>query len=138
MSSTEVPIVIYACNWDGLSCVEAAARVGHCYPSSVRLVRVSCLSRLNQGLILRAFELGAEGVMLLGCSPGNCQYDRESDLVSREYEKARTVLRLLGMGEDRLVLSLIPRGDGYGFVRQITAFLEQLRAMRSAVPAGSL
>jgi len=103
MSKSAADVVVFTCNWDGLSCVEAAAQTGLCYPASARVVRVSCLSRINQGLILKAFELGADGVLLLGCEPGNCHFDIDAGLVAQEYEKTRRVLRLLGMGEERLV-----------------------------------
>ena len=64
-------VVVFTCNWDGLSCVESAAQAGLSYAASVRAVRVTCLSRVHMGLMLKAFELGAEGVMLLGCEPDN-------------------------------------------------------------------
>jgi coenzyme F420-reducing hydrogenase delta subunit len=135
MSKSAADVVIFACNWDGLSCVEAAAQAGLCYPASARVVRVSCLSRINQGLILKAFELGADGVMLLGCEPGNCHFDIDAGLVAQEYEKARRVLRLLGMGEERLVLCHMSRGDGSGFVRQVKSFIAEIEQMQPATPA---
>lgn len=137
MSRSAVHLVVFACNWDGLSCIEAAAQAGFSYPASVRVVRVSCLSRVHQGLILKAFELGADGVMLLGCEPDNCQFDIDAGLMAQEYEKARRVLRLLGLGEERLFLCHMPRGDGSGFVRQVTGFIKEIEQMRPAIPAGA-
>jgi len=137
MSKSEADVVIFACNWDGLSCVEAAAQAGLCYPASARVVRVSCLSRINQGLILKAFELGADGVILLGCEPGNCQFDIDAGLIVQEYEKARRVLRLLGLGEKRLVLCHMPRGDGSGFVTQVKSFIAEIEQMQLATTAGA-
>lgn len=135
MSKSRANIVVFACNWDGLSCVEAAARQGLHYPASVRLVRVTCLSRIDRGLMLRAFELGADGVMLLGCEPGKCQFDIDSDLVSRECERARVLLRLLGMNDERLVLARVPRGDGEGFVERIEGFMEDIEEMQRVAPS---
>jgi len=135
MSKSAADVVVFTCNWDGLSCVEAAAQTGLCYPASARVVRVSCLSRINQGLILKAFELGADGVLLLGCEPGNCHFDIDAGLVAQEYEKTRRVLRLLGMGEERLVLCHMSRGDGSGFVRQVKSFITEIEQMQPATPA---
>lgn len=137
MSKSPADIVIFACNWDGLSCVEAAAQARLCYPTSAKVVRVSCLSRISQGLILKAFELGADGVMLLGCEPGNCQFDIDAGLIVQEYEKARRVLNLLGLGEERLVLCHVPRGDGFGFVRQVKSFIADIEQMQPATPAAA-
>ena len=126
-------IVVFACNWDGLSCVEAAAQRGLCYPASVKVVRVSCLSRVHSGLILKAFELGADGVMLLGCKPGNCHFEIEAGLITQEYEKTRSILGLLGLREERLALARLPRGDGSGFVKQITDFIADIGSTQPAI-----
>jgi F420-non-reducing hydrogenase iron-sulfur subunit len=137
MSRSEADIVVFVCNWDGLSAAEAAAQQGLHYPASVRVVRVTCLSRIDQGLILKAFEVGAAGVMLLGCEPGKCQFDIDSELVVRECERARSLLRLLGMNEERLVLAHAARGDGREFVRRVTSFISELEQTQPGVSAGA-
>ncbi len=132
MSKEAPQFVVFACNWDGFSCVEAAAQSGLGYPPSVRMVRVSCLSRLPHGMMLKAFELGADGVMLLGCEPGNCQYDADAQMIAHEYEKARMILNMLGLGEDRLTLCHLPRGDGSGFVKRVGDFARDVERMQPA------
>lgn len=123
MNKPGANIVVFACNWDGLSCIEAAARKGLSYPASVKAVRVSCLSRVHSGLILRAFELGANGVMLLGCDRGSCHFEIDSGLIEQEYKKTRNILGMLGLQEERLVLIRLPGGDGAGFVKQVNDFI---------------
>ena len=127
-------VVVFTCNWDGLSCVEAAAQKGLSYPASVKVVRVSCLSRVHSGLILKAFELGANGVMLLGCSLGNCHFEIDAGLIEREYDKTRNILGLLGLREERLALIRLPGDDGAGFVKQVTDFI---KGIEQAEPATS-
>jgi F420-non-reducing hydrogenase iron-sulfur subunit len=127
MNNPGANIVVFACNWDGLSCIEAAAQKGLSYPASVRVVRVSCLSRVHSGLMLKAFELGANGVMLLGCNPGGCHFEIDSGLIEREYEKTRNILGLLGLQKERLALIRLPAGDGSGFVKQVNDFIAGIR-----------
>ncbi len=115
-------VLVFSCNWDGWSCVEAAASAGLRYPASVRVMRVSCLSRLHAGLLLKAFEFGAEGVMLLGCQPETCHYDSESQCISREFEKAKCLLDILGIPRERLALVRLPAYDGEKFVAEVTKF----------------
>jgi len=119
-------IVVFACNWDGLSCVEAAGQSRRSYPASIKLVKVSCLSRVHSGLILKAFELGADGVMLLGCRPESCYYEKNENFDAKEYEKAISLLSLLGLETNRLRLVRLPRGDGSAFVSQVENFFEEL------------
>jgi len=133
MNKPAVNIVTFACNWDGLSCVDAAAQTGLSYPASVKVIRVTCLSRVHMGIILKAFELRADGVMLLGCEPGNCQFDADADHITQEYDKARMILKMLGLREERLALCYVPRGDGAGFVKQVTAFVKEIEQMQPGI-----
>ena len=113
--------------------------MGLSYPASVKVVRIRCLSRLHAGLILKAFELGAEGVVLMGCEPGKCHFESDGGCVLAEYEKAQQMLELFGMPKERLVLTQLPAFDGRGFVEQVTKLASRLRkpcAKRGARAAG--
>jgi len=134
MSNSEMNVVVFACNWDGLSCIEAAAQEGLSYPASIRVVRTSCLSRVHQGLILKAFELGADGVILLGCQPDACHFDNDSALTMQGYNKTHTVLKLLGLGEERLIMAQLPQGDGHGFVERVASFIKEIEHIRPVAP----
>lgn len=123
---TNGDIVVFTCNWDGLSCVEAVAHSRASYSASVKVIRVNCICRVHSGLILRAFELGAEGVMLLGCESGSCYFGKDDELSFREYEKTRGVLGLLGVGKNRLKLARLPRGDGVSFVKEVKKFMREI------------
>lgn len=119
-------IIVFTCNWDGLSCVEVASQKGLRYPSAVKIVRVSCLSRVHSGLILKAFELGADGVMLLGCKEGDCHYEKDAGLIEQEYQKTRNILELLGFSQEQLSLVRMTRGNGTGFVKEVTNFISSI------------
>ena len=134
MNDMKANLVVFTCNWDGLSCIEAAAQKGLSYPASIKVIRVSCLSRIHSGLILKAFELGANGVLLLGCNQGNCHFEIDSGLIEREYEKTRNILGLLGLREERLALIRLPGGDGPGFVKHVNDFIA---GIEQAEPAAS-
>jgi coenzyme F420-reducing hydrogenase delta subunit len=89
---------------------------------------------VHLGLVLRAFELGADGVMLLGCKPDECHYDIDSEYAVQEYGKAQAVLKLMGLGPERLILARLHRGDGAGFVEQVNSFVLQLSHLWSPAP----
>ena len=119
-------IIVFSCNWDGLSCVEAAAHARLSYPTSVKIIRLSCLSRVHAGLILKAFELGGDGVILLGCEVGKCHYDVDSYHITREVERAQGILRVMGIGPKRVLFAPMPRADGSGFVSRLNTFIAEL------------
>jgi len=126
MATSYTEILVFACNWDGWSCIETAANSGLCYPTSVKVVRVSCLSRIHAGLILKAFEFGADGVMLLGCEPGRCHFSVNGEHIINEYERARSILNMLGMRQGKLSLVQLPAFSGHEFVMQVNDFTASL------------
>jgi coenzyme F420-reducing hydrogenase delta subunit len=123
--SSPAKLVVFVCNWDGLSCIESAAQKRLTFPASVKIIRVSCLSRVHDGLILKAFELGADGVMLLGCDSRSCHFGITEDLINQNIEKVQAIRSLLGQDEHRLVLVRLPHGDGVGFIKRIKEFFSQ-------------
>lgn len=134
--------MVFSCNWNGWSCLEAATGSGLDYPASVKVVRVSCLSRIHAGLILKAFELGADGVMLVGCETGGCPFGSDSECIRPEYEKARDILKMLGIPGERLVLAQLPAFDGRQLVAGITELLHEVertppKRARAAGPRAS-
>jgi F420-non-reducing hydrogenase iron-sulfur subunit len=119
-------VLIISCNWDGWSCIETASISGLQYPSSVRIAKVSCLSRVHAGLILKAFKLGADGVMLLGCEPGNCHFNSDNECINKEYEKAHKIMSMLGIRDSKIKLVQLPAFEGQKFIDQINEFLEEI------------
>ncbi len=122
--SNAATLVVFVCNWDGLSTIEAAAQKRLTFPASVKIIRVSCLSRVHTGLILKAFELDADRVMLLGCDSKNCHFGIEEELIDQNFAKAQGIMKLLGLKSERLTLVRLPHGDGAGFIKKVSQLVE--------------
>ena len=67
-------IVAFCCNWCSYAGADLAGSSRLAYPADVKIIRVPCSCRVNPMFILRAFEKGADGVILCGCHPGDCHY----------------------------------------------------------------
>ncbi len=67
-------IVAFCCNWCSYAGADLAGSSRLCYPADVKIIRVPCSCRVNPMFILRAFEKGADGVIMCGCHPGDCHY----------------------------------------------------------------
>ncbi|MBM4464417.1 MAG: hydrogenase iron-sulfur subunit [Chloroflexi bacterium] len=125
---TEPRIVVFTCNWNAYSALEAAGYKRLAYPASVRPIKVMCLGRLHPGLILKAFELGADGVLLLGCPPGECHYEFGNQRAEELFQETRAIAHLLGIGDERLKLDWLGVGEGEAFVQKVMEFGEGLGA----------
>lgn len=116
------PVLILACEWSGYSAAEIAGAQGMTYPASTRLIRVHCTGRLQPGLLLKALEMGATGVMVLGCEPGGCHYEQGNEYAAQVFQRAAALGGLMGMG-DRLALRWVPPDDGAAFVQAVSEFV---------------
>ena len=99
----ELKILGITCNWSPFACLNAAVRSGAKVPPNLSVIRVMCIGRINQALILRAFENGADGVVLLGCHDEDCRYGPGPQMGERNVQLVRKLLRLLGIGQRRLI-----------------------------------
>lgn len=129
MQESEPRVVIFTCNWNAHESLQSAGRQHLHYPSGARPLKVDCLGQVSTSVILRAFEKGADGVMLVGCAPEECHYEFGSRRASELYDEVRRLVDLLGLGEERLLFHQVHTGEGTELVETLRAFVRQLAAM---------
>jgi heterodisulfide reductase subunit A len=117
-------ILIFACEWSGYAAAELAGAQKISYPSNVRIIRLDCTGRLQPGLILKALEIGAAGVLVLGCEPKLCHHERGNQRAAAAFEQVEVITGLLGLSPSRLRLAWIPPDDGPAFAELVTGFVE--------------
>ena len=80
-------------------------------------------------MILRCFELGADGVMVLGCHIGDCHYMKGNEEAERRMGRTREIMGLLGIDERRLLLRWISASEGERFAQTANMFVSELEEM---------
>jgi coenzyme F420-reducing hydrogenase delta subunit len=125
----DVSLLGICCNWSPYACYNAAGMAHLKMPPNFRLLRVMCIGRINQALILRAFEYGADGVILLECKDEDCRYGPGPEVGHQNVERVRRLLRLLGIGQKRLVERSFATHEKEEFVRALWAFSELIQAL---------
>ena len=131
MGSNPAPIHLLGifCNWSPFACFNAAGMVHLKMPSNYGFIRVMCIGRINQALILRAFEYGADGVILLECKDEDCRYGPGPEVGHSNVEKVRKLLHLLGIGQSRLVERSFGAHEKSELVQALWDFSEQVQAL---------
>jgi coenzyme F420-reducing hydrogenase delta subunit len=87
------------------------------YPSSTRIIRVPCTGKVDVLHILRCFERGADGVMVVGCREGDCHYQSGNFRAKKRVERARQILEQIGIGGERVRMCNLSSSDAPMFVR---------------------
>ena len=99
-------LVVFICNWGPHTAMHALQEQGADIPEEIGLIRVPCAGRINRALLLRAFEMGADGVALLGCAAGACRYGSGTETAIQNIDDMQEILDLLGIGSGRLRLGM--------------------------------
>lgn len=122
-------IVGFFCTWCAYEGADAAGRARLEVPANVRPVRVLCSGRVDPQQVLEAFARGADGVLILGCRPGECHY-REGNLHAlKRVALLRRLLEPLGVAPERLELAWVAAGEGRRYAEVVSGLVEVLRAL---------
>ncbi len=122
-------IVGFLCNWCAYSGADLAGVSRLQSSPNIRIIRTMCSGRVDPAMILRAFELGADGVLIAGCHFGDCHYLEGNFKTMRRIELLKMVLKRFGIDEKRLRLEWISASEAEKYARVSFEFTEQIREM---------
>jgi len=116
MSATDTEfqprIVAFVCNWCTYAGADLAGTSRFKYPTNVRVVRDPCSGRVDPLYVVKAFERGADGVLVSGCHPGDCHYAEGNYYARRRWTVFRDLMFYLGIEPDRLQFSWVSAAEG--------------------------
>jgi coenzyme F420-reducing hydrogenase delta subunit len=119
-------VLVFTCNWNPYSGMETAGVERLSYSARVYPIRVMCLGRLRPGIILKALERGARGVLLLGCPQDECRYEFGGRRAEETFAVARDLVRTMGFSDQWLKMDRVAAGDGNAWVDKIQTFVAGL------------
>ncbi len=132
MSGTDAfspKIVAYVCNWCTYLGADLAGTARLEYPPNVRIIRLPCTGRIDTNLVVKAFEVGADAVLVSGCHPGDCHYTAGNYHARRRWMLFRDLLDVVGFDMRRIHFSWISAAEGKKFQQTITEITEQTQAL---------
>jgi len=127
--SFEPKIVAFLCNWCSYRGADLAGTARMKSAPNVRPIRVMCSGRVEPVFVLKAFEAGADGVLVLGCHPGDCHYSEGNYKTIRRIALLKNLLSQLGIEDERLRLEWVSASEGGRFVSITYEMTEQVRKL---------
>lgn len=125
----EPQIVGFLCNWCSYAGADMSGTSRISYPANIRIVRVPCTGRVDPLFVLKALQEGADGVMVLGCHPGDCHYTEGNFHARRRFALMHSFLDYLGVDADRVHITWVSASEGQRFAQVVASFTEQVRRM---------
>ncbi|MBT9163753.1 MAG: hypothetical protein DDT24_00673 [Chloroflexi bacterium] len=129
-AGTDCPILALYCDFDiynvtGLRRLMAEKHAG------TACLSVPCLAKLRAVDLMRAFEFGAGGVLVIGCPADDCSYQEGEIWAQRRVDEAKTLLAQIGLDADRLELHYVSGLKLHEFDRTLAGFREKVRSGRN-------
>ena len=119
-------IVAFCCNWCSYAGADLAGTNRLDYPANVKIIRVPCSCRVNPLFIFKAFQRGADGVIICGCHPGDCHYTTGNYYARRRITLLFSMLDYLGIEKDRVRLEWVSAAEGAKFAATMKSFAEDV------------
>jgi coenzyme F420-reducing hydrogenase delta subunit len=112
----EPKIAAFVCNWCTYTGADLAGTSRLKYPTNIKMIRVPCTGRIDPLFIIKAFEKGADGVLISGCHPGDCHYNAGNYHARRRWILFQELLGYIGIDSSRLQFSWVSASEGKKFV----------------------
>ena len=122
-------LVAFVCTWCTYAGADLAGTSRLKYAPHVRIVQLPCTGRIDPLFILKAFEGGADAVLVSGCHPGDCHYTSGNLHARRRWAIFRRLLDFTGIDERRLVFSWVSAAEGRKFADLINDIAGKVRAI---------
>jgi F420-non-reducing hydrogenase iron-sulfur subunit len=122
-------ILAFCCNWCAYAGADLAGTSRTQYPANLRIIRVMCSGMVHPSLVVEAITKGADGVLILGCHPGDCHYLDGNRKAESRREAIEMLLEDLGVERERFQLEWVSASEGPRFARVVTDMVEAIRQL---------
>lgn len=120
-------IIVFACLKWGYSAADLAGVSRLKYTSAVKIIKVRCTGRVDVKHILYSIRSGADGVMIVGWRPNECQFKNGNFTAERHVELANRILESRGFGNQRINMYWLSGAESEKFVRSVEDALEKVK-----------
>ncbi len=122
-------ITLFTCIYCGYMAADTAGSLREQYPANVKIVRLPCTGKTDTQYLLDAFDEGADGVLVVACSLGNCHHERGNERARARVEYTSQILESVGLEPDRVGIHYVSGGMGATFAEIIRNMTGHLREM---------
>jgi coenzyme F420-reducing hydrogenase delta subunit len=122
-------LVAFCCKNSAINAHEAARKLELPIADHLEIVELPCAGKLDMELILEALTGGADGVLALGCHPGNCQSEKGSVFAKRRVAEIHRMLEAIGIEKERLHIATVAGNMGSAFYKIVSRMEETLKKL---------
>jgi len=123
MTNKPLNIVLFYCS-NSLDAAVLRQNAGETGADDIKTVSLPCSGKVNLLYLLKAFEKGADGVLLVTCHHGDCKFIEGNLRAQKRAEAVDALLDESGMGRGRM---RVIQKDNTNGVKQIFEAIENFK-----------
>ena len=120
-------IIMFACLKWGYGAADLAGVARMKYSPSVKIIKVRCTGRVDVKHLLFAIISGADGVMVVGWRPNECQFKNGNFKAQTHVDLANRILERRGLGNQRINQYWLSSAEGEKLVKSVEDTLEKVQ-----------
>jgi F420-non-reducing hydrogenase iron-sulfur subunit len=120
-------LIAFCCQYCSYSAADLAGSMRLQYPPNVRIIRTPCTGRLEVEFFMKAFERGADGILVAGCLEGGCHFTEGNLLARGRVGYTRKLLSESGLEAERIRMINISAAQARPFVDYVNEMLATLK-----------
>lgn len=128
----EPAIVAFCCHYCAYSAADLAGSMRLQYPANIRIIRTPCTGRLEVEYFMKAFENGADGVIVAGCEEGSCHFKEGNLIAKRRVNYTRKLLEESGLEVERLRMVNVSAANAPLFAQIANEMVEVVKKLGQA------
>ena len=122
-------ITVFTCIYCGYTAVDTAGTTGIQYPADIKVFKLPCTGKVDAIYILKAFEQGADAVMVVACQKGTCHHLEGNLRAEKRLGRTRELLEQIGLGRDRVEIFFMTGSQGYSFAAAVEEMTGRVRKL---------
>jgi NADPH-dependent glutamate synthase beta subunit-like oxidoreductase/coenzyme F420-reducing hydrogenase delta subunit len=127
LQSGDPLIGLFYCYYDVRAVLGLAPFLKKGLSSKVAPLKVPCLAKLGVSFFLKAFEMGANGILILECNDNDCIYSQAALWLKRRIESTQQILKEIGLSQDLIKMMSISHGQFGDLGEKIDAFAQEIK-----------
>ena len=120
-------IIMFACVKWGYGAADLAGVSRLKYTPSVKIIKLRCTGRIDVKHILFAIKSGADGVMVVGWRPDECQFKSGNFTAAKHIEFANRILERRGFGSQRVNMYWCSSAESEKLVKSVVDAYEKIK-----------
>jgi coenzyme F420-reducing hydrogenase delta subunit len=126
MNNRTLKMYVFYCS-NSIEPEQMASGIGKLDGVTVRTISLPCSGKIDVPYLVKAFETGADGAVIVTCKQNECQHLEGNLRANKRAEAVESLLEEIGMGKGRMAVIMLKDGGVEQAIGEIKDFIGKVR-----------